>query len=100
VADVRTIADCTLQRSVCNYKIKTLLLLLLLLLDKFQDPSQQLPSYLITGLRPVFNIFTALFIVCCTAFSLHICLLTRGAILLGIESAPLSEDEDKMKFWQ
>jgi len=57
-------------------------------------------SYLITGLRPVFNFYTALFlskllfIVCCMAFSLHICLFTRGAILLGIESAPLSEDED------
>jgi len=34
-----------------------------------------------------------LFIVCCTAFSVHICLFTRGAILLGIESAPLSEDD-------
>jgi len=48
----------------------------------------------------VFNIYTALFlskllfIVCCTAFSLHICLFTRGAILLGIESAPLSEEEE------
>jgi len=54
-----------------------------------------------TSLSPVFNIYTALFlskllfIVCCTAFSLHICLFTRGAILLGIESAPLSEDEDE-----
>jgi len=36
-----------------------------------------------------------LFIVCCTAFSIHICLFTRGAILLGIKSAPLSEDEDE-----
>jgi len=36
-----------------------------------------------------------LFIVCCTAFSIHIRLFTRGAILLGIESAPLMEkDED------
>ena len=34
-------------------------------------------------------------IVYCTAFSIHICFLTRGAILLGIESAPLSEDEDE-----
>jgi len=34
-----------------------------------------------------------LFIVRCTAFSVHICLFTRGAILLEIESAPLSEDE-------
>jgi len=32
---------------------------------------------------------------CILAFSLHICLFTRGAILLGIESAPLSEDEDE-----
>jgi len=69
--------------------------------DSFKTPSQQLPSYLITGLRAVFNIYTALFlskllfIVCCTAFSLHICLFTRGAILFGIESAPLSEDEDE-----
>ena len=29
-----------------------------------------------------------------TAFLIHICLFTRVAILLGIESAPLSEDED------
>ena len=36
-----------------------------------------------------------LFIVCCAAFSIHICLFIRGAILLGIESAPLSEDEDE-----
>ena len=36
-----------------------------------------------------------LFIVCCTAFSTHIRLFTRGAILLGIESAPASEDEDE-----
>jgi len=28
------------------------------------------------------------------AFSILTCLFTRGAILLGIESAPLSEDED------
>ena len=28
-----------------------------------------------------------LFIACCTAFSIHICLFTRGATLLGIESA-------------
>jgi len=35
-----------------------------------------------------------LFIVCRTAFSIHICLFTRGAILLGIESAPLSEDDE------
>ena len=35
-----------------------------------------------------------LFIVCCTAFSVHICLFTRGAILLGIESAPLSDDDE------
>jgi len=35
-----------------------------------------------------------LFIVCCTAFSVHICLFTHGAILLGIESAPLSEDDE------
>jgi len=41
-----------------------------------------------------------LFIVCCTAFSIHICLFTPGAILLGIESAPSSEDEDiKLWFW-
>jgi len=38
-----------------------------------------------------------LFIVCCTAFSIHICLFTRGAILLGIESAPLSLEEDGKK---
>ena len=61
--------------------------------------------YLSTGLRPVFIVCTALFlpkllfIVCCTAFSIHICLLTRGAILLEIESAPLSEDEDEDR-WQ
>ena len=35
-----------------------------------------------------------LFIVCCTAFSIHICLFSRGAILLGIESTQLSKDED------
>ena len=29
-----------------------------------------------------------LFTVCCTAFSIHICLFTRGVILLEIESAP------------
>ena len=34
-----------------------------------------------------------LFIVCCTAFSIHICLFTLGVILLGIETAPLPEDE-------
>jgi len=34
-----------------------------------------------------------LFIVCCTAFSIHFCLFTRGAMLLEIESAPLLEDE-------
>ena len=35
-----------------------------------------------------------LFTVCwCSAFSIHICLSTRGAILLEIESAPWSEDE-------
>jgi len=32
-----------------------------------------------------------LFIVCCTAFWIHICLFTRGVILLGFESAPLLE---------
>jgi len=37
-----------------------------------------------------------LFIVCHTAFSIHICLFTRGAILLEIESAPLSEDDDEL----
>jgi len=37
-----------------------------------------------------------LLIVCCTVFSIHICLFTRGAISLGIESAPVSED-DKTK---
>jgi len=31
------------------------------------------------------------------AFSIHICLFTRGAILLEIESAPLPED-DTIKF--
>jgi len=30
-------------------------------------------------------------------FSIHVCLFTRGAIFLGIESAPLSEDEDENK---
>jgi len=34
-----------------------------------------------------------LFIVCCLAFSIHICLFTHGAILLEIESASLSEAE-------
>jgi len=37
-----------------------------------------------------------LFTVWCTDFSIHICLFTRGAILLEIESAPLSEDEDEV----
>ena len=40
-----------------------------------------------------FFISKFLFIACCTVFSIHACLFTRGAILLGIESAPLSEDE-------
>ena len=46
-----------------------------------------------TTVRPVFYHLHCfypklLFIVCCTAYSIHICLFTRGAILLGIESAP------------
>ena len=39
-----------------------------------------------------------LFIVCCTAFSIRICLFTRGAILLGIESATLPEDEGEQSW--
>ena len=35
-----------------------------------------------------------MFIVCCTAFSMRVCLFTRGAILLGIESALLSEEDE------
>ena len=65
---------------------------------QFQDPSQQFPFHLSTGLRPVFIVCfysKLLFIVCCTAFSIHICLFTRGAILLGIESAPLSKEEEE-----
>ena len=55
-----------------------------------------------TGIRPVF--FSSalqcyypklLFIVCCTAFSIHVCLFTPCAIVLKIESAPLSEDDMK-----
>ena len=42
---------------------------------------------------------TLLFIVCCTAFSIHVCLFIRGAILLGIESAPLSGDEHASPSW-
>ena len=68
---------------------------------QFQDPSQQFPFHLSTGLRPCFyqlncTVFypKLLFIVYwCSAFSIHICLFTRGAILLEIESAPWSEDE-------
>ena len=69
---------------------------------QFQDPSQQVPFHLSTGLYVLFISSAlrcfyrrSLFIVSCTAFSIHICLFTRGAILLGIESAPLSEDEDE-----
>jgi len=40
-----------------------------------------------------------LFIVCCTAYSIHICLFTRGAISPESESAPLPENEDKMKIY-
>jgi len=72
---------------------------------QFQDPPQQFPVHLSTGLRPVLLLSSALhyfywkslFIVCCTASSLYICLFTRGAILLVIESAPLSEDEDETR---
>ena len=70
---------------------------------QFQYPSQQFPLHLSAGLglRPVFIVCTALFLSevtvwCCTAFSTNICLFTCGAILLGIESAPLSEDGDEL----
>ena len=52
------------------------------------------------SLRPVCIICTALFLSEVTVhYLLHsfldnICLFTRGAILLGIQLAPLSEDED------
>ena len=69
---------------------------------KIQDPSQQFPFHLSTGLYVLFLSSALhwfypklLFIVCCTAFSIHICLFTRGAILLGTELVPLLEDEDK-----
>jgi len=35
-----------------------------------------------------------LFIFCCMAFSIHICLFTRGAILVEFETAPLSEEAE------
>ena len=53
--------------------------------QKFLFPSS-------TGIRPVLSSTRhcfypkLLFVVCCTAFSIHICLFIRGAILLGIES--------------
>jgi len=68
---------------------------------QFQDPSQQFPFHLSTGLRRFLSSALhcfyrrSLFIVCCTAFSIHICLFfTRGAILLGFKTAPLSEDDE------
>jgi len=36
-----------------------------------------------------------LFNVCCTAFTIHICLPTRGAILLEFELAQLSKEKEK-----
>jgi len=59
--------------------------------------------HLSSGLRPVFyrlhcTVFMLkilLFIVCCTALSIHICLFTGGAVSLGIEPAPLSEDDEE-----
>jgi len=53
-------------------------------------------SFHFTRPRPVFIVCTALiclkllFVVYYTAFSVHICLFTRGVILFEIESAPLS----------
>ena len=69
---------------------------------QFQDPSQQFPFHLsATGGRPVFIICTALFLSEVTVHCLlhgfldtHL-LIHSCAILLGIESAPLSEDEDE-----
>ena len=40
------------------------------------------------------------FTVCCTAFSVYICLFARGAVLLEIESVPVSEDEDADELFQ
>jgi len=54
------------------------------------------------GQRAVKRVCVLLCIVCCTAFSTHIC-FTRGAILLEIELAPLSEadeDEDESRYGQ
>jgi len=71
---------------------------------QFQDPSQQFPFYLSTGLGPVFITWTALFLSEVTVHCLlngfldtHLLLHSwnRGAILLEIESALLS-DEDSM----
>ena len=67
---------------------------------QFQDTSQQFPFHLCTGpfLTSALHCFCPklLSIVCCTTFSIHICLFTRGAMLLKIKSAPLLV-EDKMK---
>ena len=57
---------------------------------QFQDPSQQFPFHLSTGLHlflsSALHCFypKLLYIVCCMAFSIHICLFTNGAILFEI----------------
>jgi len=73
---------------------------------QFQDSSQQFQFHLSTGLRPVLSSTLhcfypkLLFTACCTAFSVYICLFARGAVLLEIESVPVSEDEDADELFQ
>ena len=69
-----------------------------------QDPSQQFPfiwapDYVLFLLLALHCFYLKLlYIVCCTALSIHFCLFTRGAILLEFELALLSEDDEMRWF--
>jgi len=67
---------------------RSLLLCSHLLTIQYHPPSNFAPHVLFFFYRLHCTVFypKLLFIVCCTAFSIHICLFTRAAILLGIES--------------
>jgi len=66
----------------------------------FLDPPEQFPFHLITRLHSVFIgcfYLKLLFVVCCTAFKVHVCLFTHGALLREFELAPSPVEEEDFR---
>ena len=68
---------------------------------QFQDPSQQFPFYLITGLRPVFIVCTALFLSAVTLFAARLSRYTYAySLVVRYSSESIRHRYRKMKMKQ